>query len=154
MVASQGKIDLVPGTYPSSQYDPSSNHLRNLSISTTPQTFTLSPPLSPLTFDGKNYHDAQISLLEDWDSAYLPDGWYGTLIPGQAIWGAVADKKQLGGLPPKTQGFIEVAYGMCPSLSRWKVLGRSVDILDRPMRPAMWGWWNVHAWRYHGYLSV
>lgn len=144
VIAHHRDFDLVLGTYPSSSYDPASLELRNLSISTTPQTFTISPPLSPLTFNGKNYHDAQISLDGDWSSAYLPDGWYGTMAPGQAVWGAVADKRQLGGLPSRTRGFIDVAYGrsLTRRFGRYYALA---ETLVRPMRPPMWRWGYLYA---------
>lgn len=113
VLAHHSDHDLVPGTCPSSEYDPISLNLRNLSLSSTANTFTISPPASPAIFAQENYLELRSSGDEDWSSAYLPDGWYGTLAPGQAVWGAVADKAQLGGLPPRTGGFIDVAFGEC-----------------------------------------
>ena len=64
-----------------------------------------------MVFSKKAYHDLIPTGEGDWSSIYLPDGWYGTLAAGQAIWGAVPDKGQLRNGPPRTRGFVEIAYG-------------------------------------------
>lgn len=63
---------------------------------------------------------------------YLPDGWYGTLAAGQAVWGAIPDKGQLRNGPPRTKGFVEIAYGELIVLRREysKVLISQIDVIQ------------------------
>jgi hypothetical protein len=111
VVASSPDGDLAPGTYPSSSHSIDNLELRNLSSSTTADQLTISLPSTPLVFSEKYYpHPIPLSS-QDWTSAYLPDGWYGLVAPGQAVWGSIPNKKELA-LPSKVKGFKEVAYGM------------------------------------------
>ena len=87
MVA-HGLDDLVPGTYPTSDYSVP-ERVQDLSITSSSDHFTISLPATPLIFGQNSYHDELASLEGEWKSAHFPDGWYGTVSPGQALWGAV-----------------------------------------------------------------
>jgi hypothetical protein len=104
-------VDFTPGTYPISDYTSSELQLRNTTLASDAKSYTISLPVSPVLFNKKAYHDLVPTDDGDWSSAYFPDGWYGTLAAGQAVWGAIPDKSQLRNGPPQTRGFVEVAYG-------------------------------------------
>lgn len=60
----------------------------------------VSLPSRPVTFSAVLYAGvAQVyesqSPVRGWSSAYLPEGWYGLLKPGQAVWGAIPDIRQM-----------------------------------------------------------
>lgn len=110
VVVAHGSDDLVPGTYPTADYSVP-NHLQDLSITTSSDHFTLSLPSTPLLFSQDNYHHQLDSLDGEWNSAYLPDGWYGTVSPGQAIWGAVPKRSESKSLPGRARVFGNIGYG-------------------------------------------
>jgi len=107
--------DLLPGTYTSSDYSPSSLDTRNLTTTSTYDTFTLNLPSTPVIFSSKNYHDPTSG---DWSSAVFPDGWYGLISPGLAVWGGIPVRGELRNIPPKSREFMEVAYGELKSTDR------------------------------------
>jgi hypothetical protein len=114
VIAHSPAADLIPGQYSLSDYPLSSLDTRNLTASTTSSVLNLDLPSEPIVFSSKAYHSPS-SLSGEWQSAFLPEGWFGLVTPGQALWGSIPDKRQLKNLPAKSKSFMEVAYGMVSS---------------------------------------
>jgi hypothetical protein len=85
-----------------------------LSTTTAGSTFTLSLPSRSLIFSAKNYHTPLQS--GEWTSAVFPDGWYGLINPGLAVWGSIPNKGELRNLPTKSRALMDIAFGELPSL--------------------------------------
>lgn len=119
--------DYIPGYYPDLQLTKSDLTLGpNLTVSTDSSSgLTIYPPQRPVLFGSKNYAGgSEGGGSGAWESAYLPEGWYGLVAPGQAIWGAVPDRRQL--LQASMGSVVSVAYGQsCISLTARYVLRRS-----------------------------
>jgi hypothetical protein len=111
VIAHSSSADLLPGLYPSSTYSFSSLDLRNSSATSSDSTLDIALPSTPLIFSSKNYHDP-ILVDGDWSSAYMPEGWYGIVNPGLALWGSIPNRGELRNLPAKSKSFMKVAYGM------------------------------------------
>ena len=149
VIAHSSSADLIPGSYPSSEYPLSSVELRNLSA-TSSETLDLSLPSTPLVFSGKYYHG--LSAVEgDWSSAYLPEGWYGLVKPGLALWGSIPNRGELRNLPPKSKSFMEVAYGMSSLTTKG-----TRRLINRSMRTGVWIWRELPAfkWDWNGRMSM
>ncbi|WVQ79606.1 hypothetical protein IAT38_001706 [Cryptococcus sp. DSM 104549] len=99
-VDSSASVFLLPGTYDSSTYAPTS---LNATISTTSSSLTISPPSHPVGFTKSNYAgsagvwDGLSWAMQGWKSVYLPDGWYAVLDGGggKVLWGAVPETQFL-----------------------------------------------------------
>jgi hypothetical protein len=98
---------LTPGTYvaptPLSNYDLSLLYPKS---SATPANITslhigsslvVVPPPKALLFSESKYKGDVTEDPTAWKSGYFPDGFYGLVEPGKAVWGAVPDVKQLRG---------------------------------------------------------
>ncbi|OCF38639.1 hypothetical protein I317_07587 [Kwoniella heveanensis CBS 569] len=94
-----------------------------LNISLTSDSLQIDPPLRPIGFPNVNYFGEDETWtdgnwkLEDWQSLYLPTGWYGVLEGGKVIWRGVSDK---GELPNDATGLqlVKAASASCdPSCS-------------------------------------
>jgi hypothetical protein len=99
---------LTPGIYPGVDYDPATLTFKaNLTASDQSSALTVSLPTSPLLF-GTSFYKEDVGLMDQWQSAYLPSGWYGVAKPGQTVWGAIPDKSQL---PGSIGALSSVSYG-------------------------------------------
>lgn len=90
---------LLPGTYSSTSYSPTSP--LNASISNSSSSLTISTPDSPVGFTSYSYSGlgnvwtANDWGMGNWKSVYLPDGWYAVLGQGKVLWGAIPEKSLL-----------------------------------------------------------
>ncbi|KIR26395.1 hypothetical protein I307_04397 [Cryptococcus deuterogattii 99/473] len=90
---------LLPGTYSSTSYSPTSP--LNASIFTTSSSLTISTPDSPVGFTSRSYSGSGNVWtgndwgMSSWKSIYLPNGWYAVLGQGKVLWGAIPEKNLL-----------------------------------------------------------
>ncbi|OWZ60805.1 hypothetical protein AYX15_06940 [Cryptococcus neoformans] len=90
---------LLPGTYSSTSYSPTSP--LNATISNSSSSLTISTPDSPVGFTSFSYSGlGNVWTVNDWGmgnwkSIYLPDGWYAVLGQGKVLWGAIPEKSLL-----------------------------------------------------------
>jgi hypothetical protein len=59
------------------------------------------PPAVPVLFSSATYFGKASAAditgsTAAWSSAYIPEGWYGVVSPGNALWVSVVDKAKLG----------------------------------------------------------
>lgn len=64
----------------------------------------VSSPLEPVIFRGINYAETA-QLGERAGSAYFPNGYYGLVEPGKALWGGVPDISQVRGISGSIKRF-------------------------------------------------
>jgi hypothetical protein len=100
----QTHTGLLPGTY-SEWYTPETWPQFGQNTSYGTGTTTLSSPAVQIVFSTINYDGSGSESLEvqpngtvtNWQSVYLPDGWYALATPGNALWTSVPDRSQLDG---------------------------------------------------------
>lgn len=90
LASADGGTRLTPGTY-TTLYDAKGS--LNQSISRTSWSTTVGAPPVPVLFSKPSYLG---SVSSEWGSAYVPDGWYTLLSPGQSVWGPIPDRSVFG----------------------------------------------------------
>lgn len=100
---------LTPGVH---HFKSSPASVLNLSISSTSDSVTILPPSHPVTFPlaiygGEPTPQGLNSSSSDWESLYLPLGWYAVVggQVGQAIRGVVSSRSELPAGSWKITGF-------------------------------------------------
>lgn len=82
----ESKVYLTPGRFTPGHDDISSS--TNQSISHSNDQVVISTPPQPVFFTSTKYRGG-LAEDDEWTSAYLPEGWYGLVEPGKALWGAI-----------------------------------------------------------------
>ena len=111
---------LTPGTF-FSPYKPASP--LNLSMKYTAVSVTIELPKLPLLFSNASYLGSvtENKTTDDWASAYIPDGMYAPYTPGNALWGAISDRKQITAAGTLGQ-FTESEYAKYATIGVWELL--------------------------------
>lgn len=111
------KMHLTPGTYVAPSPF-SSDEIRNINPTSEVNitsihigvSLVVAPPPQPLLFSKDMFNGEVVRNQTAWSSAYFPQGYYGLLEPGRAIWDAVPDRDQLTGGSKSLLG-----VGLCES---------------------------------------
>ncbi|ORX35656.1 hypothetical protein BD324DRAFT_66901 [Kockovaella imperatae] len=87
------EVYLTPGSYSDSNLNISTYDIVTVS-GERPRSSVVPPPSTPFFFSSADYAGS-VSQLHHWESAFFPDGWYGLVRPGVAIWGSVPKVRDL-----------------------------------------------------------
>lgn len=139
---------LLPGTYSSTSYSPTSP--LNASIFTTSSSLTISTPDSPVGFTSRSYSGSGNVWtgndwgMSSWKSIYLPNGWYAVLGQGKVLWGAIPEKNLL----PMSVSSMGISYvGICKHTALFSSRSAADTVRSR-LQSGLLISWNMHCHQY------